>query len=563
MQAIIYARFSTGEQGTGDSIARQLRACKPYAEAKGWEVDQIVTDDGRSGYKAHHRTKGEMGTLEREALDGLHVGKVLVVEQLSRLSREDHSETYDLIRSLTKNGLSIATVEGDRLYEAYKSIEFGAMIELIVRAQMYHEESASKSRHGLAKWEARRAAMASGRVVTKNCPPWLTVKPDRSGFEVIPDRVQTLQTMFDLADAGYGSLRICNKLNKDGVPPWPRYKGREPKGWGRGFILRLLTNPAVVGDHQSYRQQGDKRVPVGEPLRHYYPAIVAADVFERVNAAAADRKVVRGNKMDVPNLFAGMVRCDACDAVMVYRLTRGAGKTPTRHGIAEAPLRSRSASLVCPQSEESICANKRRIAYHSLEVGLLDSALHLALDDGAFARKSEVAKLDRQIADRQRDHDVAYNRAVELWEAAESQIAQTLAMRKEAEATAIKSEIEDLKIARQRAAGQVTAAEQLSRLDAIRDDLASEDEETRTKARLKVAQGFRAVITSMRGTADGTTHVEVMGGRRKLIVKPAQGRRKPQVWDFDFVHPARLDSEAGDAKVDAYLARSAKAKAAA
>ncbi|MEJ8629353.1 recombinase family protein [Sphingomonas sp. I4] len=115
----------------------------PIYRVKGWTLETILKDEGRSGFKGHHRlANAALGTLEREARDGLHVGKVLVIERLDRLSREDHNETYDLIRALTKSGLSIATVEGDRLYEAYQPIEFAAMIELIVRLRMNHEESA-------------------------------------------------------------------------------------------------------------------------------------------------------------------------------------------------------------------------------------------------------------------------------------------------------------------------------------------------------------------------------------------------------------------------------------
>lgn len=563
MQAIIYARFSDPSQSTGDSIDRQIRTCTPYIDLKGWTLEAIVKDEGRSGYKAHHRrADAGMGTLEREVMEGLHVNKVLVIERLDRFSRENHTDTYDLIRLLTKNGLNIATVEGDRLYAAYEPIEFAAMIELLVRLKMNHEESEKKASHGRAKWEKRRSDMvATKRPVTKLCPAWLRMAEDRSCYEVFEDRDKTIQLIFEMADSGMGSLRITKALNERKIAPWPRFENRTPRAWSRGTIIRILQDVSVTGDHQPMKLVDNKRVPVGEPIRGYYPKIVEADLFARVSTAAGDRKAVPGNKADVPNLVAGLAYCASCGAKMTYRHNRRAGHVRIRNGVTQTPTKSASASLLCPIAIDGGCENKRSVAYVSLEKGLIEAVLHLSLDDDAFGRRGDVAKLDVAIADRQRDHDIAYAAAVELWTSAgESAIAKTLAAKREAEAGMIAAEIVVLKAERLKASGKVSDAEHITRLNVIRENLNADDPEVRTPARLKVAQGFRSVIDRIDCLPSGKSSVQFTGDRRAMFITPGRGRAAPTISNFDLIHYGRDHSYVTDPRERKYLDRMMKLK---
>jgi DNA invertase Pin-like site-specific DNA recombinase len=567
LQAIVYARYSSGEQARGDSITRQLRDCEAHCVAQGWEIETTLQDRGKSGFKGQHRlATGALGTLEREAVAGEHRGKVLVLESLDRLSREDHADTYDLIRLFTRAGVSIATVDGPRFYEAHSTIKFEEMIELVVKARMNHEASLMKSRHGRSKWAARRDRIAKGEVVTALCPAWLRVREDRSGFDVVGantpnDRGALVRRIFEMADAGMGSLRIVRTLNQEGVPTWPRFVNREPKAWQRAFVVRLLTDPAVVGDMVPM-MMGDsgKRIAAGDPVRGYYPRIVDPDLFQRVSGDASARKGVRGNRSPMlANLVSGLAVCSVCGSKMVYRRSRAAGYVRIRDGIEQAPTKSVSASLRCPQGEAGACENKSYLAYLSLERALIDSTLHLALDDKSFARHADVAKLDSLIADRERDHAIAYSRAEDLWEdAGASPIAKALAQRKEAEAAALTAKIVGLKKEREKAAGQVSAAEHFSRLALIRENLQHEDVEVRATYRAKVAQGFRSVIDRIVCHPSKAAGVHFLHGLRYLSIKPGRGRAAPTVWNFDLHKPgSSLDhlEPVERSAIERYLAR--------
>lgn len=119
-----YYRFSHTDQRTGASIARQRDDTNAHIAGKGWLLDDEYIDEAKSATKARHRQEGaELYRFEEEARAGEHRGKVLVVEKLDRLSRRGHDDTYDLIKSLGRHGVHIATVDGDQFFEAGKPLD--------------------------------------------------------------------------------------------------------------------------------------------------------------------------------------------------------------------------------------------------------------------------------------------------------------------------------------------------------------------------------------------------------------------------------------------------------
>lgn len=87
--AIIYARFSSTEQSKGYSLERQQTLATAFATQHGWLVEKTITDEGRSAFRGTNRLEGSaLHGFELEARNGLHAGKVLVVENIDRLSRQ-------------------------------------------------------------------------------------------------------------------------------------------------------------------------------------------------------------------------------------------------------------------------------------------------------------------------------------------------------------------------------------------------------------------------------------------------------------------------------------------
>ncbi len=471
---ILYARFSHPGQAQGTSLERQFGKLEAFCAREGLTVTDRFSDDGRSGYHGHHRSRGHFGEFEAEALQGEHHGALLLVENLDRLSRQGHEETQDLIRSLTRNGVSVWTLERDR-YDAGKPITLEQVIMGACRAQRAWDEAETKANRSRDNHRIKMAkAVENGKALSKRTWPWLFVN-DAGQYERHPDRAAIAERIFRMADQPMGAQTIVKMLNGEGVPYW----GGQPC-WPRNRVVELLSNRAVIGE------KVDKD---GTVHANFFPPIVPVDLFERVQAGAQDRKANRGGAKSpvVANLLSGLCRCAECDARMVY--------------VGSGALRCHT-SL-----NGGDCQNKVPIPYQRLERTLVESALHLALDDTHFVRTGEVARLNVLTAERDRALKAATDKAEKLWLASvgedASPMAEKLARKAEAEASELTANLVALRGQLETAKGRVDSAEHLRRVEDMKADLESRDEAVRIPVRRKVAQAFRALFKLVQCDRDG------------------------------------------------------------
>ena len=147
-KAYSYIRFSTPEQGKGDTLRRQESEAEKYAEEHGLTLDesQKFKDLGKSGYKGFNRIHGAL----KEFIDLVEQGKipkgsVLIVEHLDRLSREKVSDALTLFMNLIQKGIKIVTLQDNMEYDK-KSIDKNSLQLLISITLMSaaHDESSKK-----------------------------------------------------------------------------------------------------------------------------------------------------------------------------------------------------------------------------------------------------------------------------------------------------------------------------------------------------------------------------------------------------------------------------------
>src|SRR5437016_3102212 len=107
--AVSYSRFSDPKQAQGDSETRQWADFVAFCKRHGLTpAKDHYSDRGRSGFKGHHRTKGDLGRFEQLVKEGvIPRGTVLVVEALDRLSRQRPDKALALISSLLEAGIDI------------------------------------------------------------------------------------------------------------------------------------------------------------------------------------------------------------------------------------------------------------------------------------------------------------------------------------------------------------------------------------------------------------------------------------------------------------------------
>ena len=111
LPAYIYARYSSLEQGSGTTLVRQFDNCRKFVSENKWlhSPDREFSDEGRSAFSGDNRKPGaKFFDFEQRAIAGeFQNGAVLVIDTFCRLTRQGYETALELIRLLTKNGVSI------------------------------------------------------------------------------------------------------------------------------------------------------------------------------------------------------------------------------------------------------------------------------------------------------------------------------------------------------------------------------------------------------------------------------------------------------------------------
>ncbi len=90
--------------------------------------------------------------------------------------------------------MDVVTLEDGKIHTKETLDDFANLICLLAIMSRANEEINRKSdRIRRKKAEQRKQAMAGNGIITSKCPAWLRVKADKSGFEVIPERVKIVK----------------------------------------------------------------------------------------------------------------------------------------------------------------------------------------------------------------------------------------------------------------------------------------------------------------------------------------------------------------------------------
>jgi len=111
-KAFSYLRYSTPEQGQGDSVRRQLELSRQYAETHSFELDEsLKPDKGVSAFRGKNRTEGNLGAFLHDCQSGrVPKGSALLVESLDRLSREQVEEALYQFLDIIRSGIEVHTL---------------------------------------------------------------------------------------------------------------------------------------------------------------------------------------------------------------------------------------------------------------------------------------------------------------------------------------------------------------------------------------------------------------------------------------------------------------------
>src|SRR6516165_1999363 len=175
-----YLRYSSPQQGDGDSVRRQTELAADWCKRHDVQLDMHRTylDRGRSAYHGRHLQKGGAlrAFLDEVERGDIPKGSVLIIENLDRLSRENPWDSVPLLCSLVNAGITVAALApSEMVYQ--RGSDMTALMLAVVEFSRGHSESAAKGHRMGEVWaEKRRAMRESGAILTKKLPAWVEVR---------------------------------------------------------------------------------------------------------------------------------------------------------------------------------------------------------------------------------------------------------------------------------------------------------------------------------------------------------------------------------------------------
>lgn len=341
-----YRRFSSGRQARGTSLERQTKLAQAWCLERGYELDESLSlsDLGVSAFKGDNATRGALGGFIAAIEAGkVPKGSILLVESLDRLSRATLPEAVSLLMQIVKTGVRVVSMVDGKEWNSETindTMSFMLSVLLFSRA---HEESSTKAKRVSAAFQTKRNAGLP--VVSKmHGSGWMQPKTDKSGWELIPDKAESVRRVFELAASGKGGVSIARIATEEGwAMPWRQRKNTN--GWEHTGVSRLLRDRRVLGEWQPMKMVGGTLTPDGEPVQNYFPAAVPEELWLKVQVALKGRtgpKRLRGINADV---FAGLLFCKCGE-----RMER---KAPSERGYARYYcLGTKAGRSECPSVSE-------------------------------------------------------------------------------------------------------------------------------------------------------------------------------------------------------------------
>ncbi len=499
--ALVYSRFSSSEQ-RGFSAERQGSLGTQFAVDQGWTVEKIISDEARSAFHGANRFEGAaLAEFEVEARAGLHRGKVLVVENIDRLSRQGAKAAAMLIWGLNENGVDVATYHDGHIYRAAASGEMLDIFKLVILAQQAHEESSKKSKRTSASWQKRFERIADGTQTgpIPNTPMWV----DRIDGEMMLNehRTKVLNDIYDLYIDGVGIHKIVTILHARDEPSWtPPEQRRGNNGWFYSYIYRLLTKRTVLGE---YVTRDCKTLST-----NFWPQAITAEKWNRAQAALAMRK---GNQKTEKtnlnrNLLQGIVVCEQCGGGAHFRHQIDKGQTYRRKsGELVTYKRNDHRRMRCDKARRKHeCDNATILSYDVIEATVLDQLLPLLVEKRT--ENLATTELRQRIAEMARLRDADQDRLNNLVDALADGGSKAIVQRISSLETQIEEQSTAIDTAEKALAIETSKPsndDDVGAVAALRAELTSEDDEIRSYARGRVNMSLRRLIKRIAITPTG------------------------------------------------------------
>ena len=320
-RAAIYARYSSHNQRDA-SIEDQVRQCKAYIDAEGWQYVSAYTDRAISG--ASTLRAGYQQLLEDARTEKFDI---IVAEALDRLSR-DQEDIAGLYKQLNFAGVRLITLAEGEVNELHVGLK-GTMNAL------YLKDLAQKTRRGL-EGRVRQGRSGGGICYGYDVVHELATDgtPVRGKRTINPEQAAIVIRIFEEFISGHSPKVMAHVLNREGVPS-PSGKAWGPStiygNWRRGtgilnnelYIGRLVWNrqrfvkDPITGKRQARLNPEDEWIVEDVPdLR-----IIGDDLWQQVKKRQQETRErivdsprnIRSERARRPRyLLSGLLKCGTC-----------------------------------------------------------------------------------------------------------------------------------------------------------------------------------------------------------------------------------------------------------
>ena len=230
----------------------------------------------------------------------------ILVWKFSRFTRNrEHAVAFKSM--LRRNGVRVVSIT-----EHADDTPTGKLMQAIIESvdEFYSENLAQEVLRGMREaasrgfWISSHAPFGYNRIMVQDGPK------KRPTLETNPDTSPIVKRIFNMGEAGKGTLEITRILNNEGIA--------SPRGklWGKTSVHGILINEAYMGTLVWGANARDEAEPVR--VEKAFPAIVSKAQFMRSRAP----RFSHPRRVGSSYLLSGLAKCKACKTPLTGRFAK-------------------------------------------------------------------------------------------------------------------------------------------------------------------------------------------------------------------------------------------------
>ena len=339
-KAITYIRVSTKMQ----DVARQRMKIQEYCDRNNYEIVQEIVDYGISGAKADRE-----GYVKLQSLTDKD-GEILVISELSRLSREETLITVNTIQNIIYHGLDVIFLDdASKYYKANQALNLIELITLLVSADKNAKERIEIKRKNQ---EGKQAILSNNpyAMVDGNIPFGFKAIYNPNGrrpkkiLEEDEEEVKHIKKIYELILAGHSLGEAARYFNNRNIT----FRGF--------FVTRQLLGRLVK--HSIYKGVRERKLKFDREeasvISVNIKPIITPEDFDRANLLVKENHKYKSTGKNLYNPLKGIFKC-RCGRSMIVK-----DKKPEK-AVTKLTYRC---SYVGTEDNPIACHFKDEISYH-------------------------------------------------------------------------------------------------------------------------------------------------------------------------------------------------------